>query len=55
MKNAKPLTDFEKFILDWLGYEPSDEDYTREEVRTFVSFHADEELDEVIQEYLTKS
>lgn len=55
MKNAKTLTDFERFILDWLGYEPSDEDYTREEVRTFIDFHADEELNEVIQEYLTKS
>ena len=42
-------------ILDWLGYEPSDDDYTREEVRTFIDFHADEELNEVIQEYLTKS
>lgn len=55
MENAKALADFKRSVLKCLGLEPSDEDYTREEVRTFIDFHADEELNEVIQEYLTKS
>ena len=55
MENTKTLTDFERFILDWLGYEPSDEEYTKEEDCTFIGFNADKELNEVIQELLTKS
>ena len=55
MENAKALAEFKRSILECLGLEPSDEECTKEEVRTFIDFHADEELNEVIQEYLTKS
>ena len=55
MENAKALADFKRSILECLGIEPSDEEHTGKEVRTFIGFNADEELNEVIQEYLTKS
>ena len=55
MENAKALADFKRSILECLGLEPSDEEYTREEARPFIGFHTGEELNEVIQEILTKS
>ena len=55
MENAKALAEFKRSILDCLGIEPSNEESTRGEVRTFIGFHTDEELNEVIQECLTKS
>ena len=55
MENAKALAEFKRSILECLGLEPSDEEYTKEEGRTFIGFNADKELNEVIQELLTKS
>ena len=32
MENAKTLTDFERFILDWLGYYETDDVRERERI-----------------------
>ena len=55
MENAKALAEFKRSILECLGLEPSNEECTKEEDRTFIGFNADKELNEVIQELLTKS
>ena len=48
----KPLTALEKFILDWLGYEETDDEWEREEIEEKLPDLESEELSEMIQDII---
>lgn len=48
----KPLTTLEKFILDWLGYDETDDEWEREEIEETLPDLESEELAEMIQDII---
>ena len=48
----KPLTTLEKFILDWLGYDETDDEWEREEIEETLPDLGSEELAEMIQDII---
>lgn len=48
----KPLSTLEKFILDWLGYDETDDEWEREEIEETLPDLESEELAEMIQDII---
>ena len=48
----KPLTTLEKFILDWLEYDETDDEWEREEIEETLPDLESEELAEMIQDII---
>ena len=48
----KPLTTLEKFILDWLGYDETDDEWEREEIEETLPDLESAELAEMIQDII---
>ena len=48
----KPLTTLEKFILDWLGYDETDDEWEREEIEETLPDLESEKLAEMIQDII---
>ena len=51
-KEDKPLSTLEKFILDWLGYDETDDEWEREEIEETLPDLESEELAEMIQDII---
>ena len=51
-EDNKPLTPLEKFILDWLGYDETDDEWEREEIEETLPDLESEELAEMIQDII---
>lgn len=51
-KDNKPLSAVEKFILDWLGYDETDDEWEREEIEETLPDLESEELAEMIQDII---
>lgn len=51
-EDDKPLTALEKFILDWLGYDETDDEWEREEIEETLPDLESEELTEMIQDII---
>ena len=51
-KEDKPLSTLEKFILDWLGYDETDDEWAREEIEETLPDLESEELAEMIQDII---
>ena len=51
-KEDKPLSALEKFILDWLGYDETDDEWEREEIEETLPDLESEELAEMIQDII---
>ena len=51
-KEDKPLSALEEFILDWLGYDETDDEWEREEIEETLPDLESEELAEMIQDII---
>ena len=51
-EDDKPLTALEKFILNWLGYDETDDEWEREEIEETLPDLESEELAEMIQDII---
>ena len=51
-KEDKPLSTLEKFILDWLGYDETDDEWEREEIEETLPDLESEKLTEMIQDII---
>lgn len=51
-KEDKPLSTIEKFVLDWLGYDETDDEWEREEIEETLPDLGSEELAEMIQDII---
>lgn len=51
-KEDKPLSTIEKFILNWLGYNETDDEWEREEIEETLPDLESEELSEMIQDII---